>query len=215
MYLSYDSVFWLHAAAKAGDLQAIQELIETWDLEPTMKDNQGYQPIHIAAMYGHTHIVAYFVEVKKISPEATVGPKKVTPFVLAVAKQKWTVAKWLIIHSTENQYPQEWKLLAESNKLKKSDIYAWVHSRFNSSELTGDDASNSQTDPSEQDVAALIATTALVGAVGVVCATLFAPLLLLAAVGTTTEDLHTPLTDEGNEKLEDNSSTPPDDLSEK
>ena len=51
----------LHQAAYFGDLNKIKELTERKRAILNAKDDQGFQPLHIAAVEGHSEIVRYLV----------------------------------------------------------------------------------------------------------------------------------------------------------
>ena len=52
----------LHRACKKGELEMVKWLIDVCALSPSIKDNDGTSPIHVAIFHGHHEIVEFLVE---------------------------------------------------------------------------------------------------------------------------------------------------------
>jgi uncharacterized protein len=47
----------IHDAAKAGDLAKVKTLLEDYPMMVSLKDKNGYTPLHLAALNGHKDVV--------------------------------------------------------------------------------------------------------------------------------------------------------------
>jgi len=89
----------IHAAAKAGDLGKVKSLLHEQPALIDSKDDNGDTPLHIAAMWGQTHVAEFLLAAKaKVDVHDKVGK---TPLLKAVELPSAELVQLLLDHGAD------------------------------------------------------------------------------------------------------------------
>ena len=122
-YDGYCEAGLLHLSSMNGWLDITKELIELYQLDPRVGDNEGNTSFHYAAAGNQLEIVTYFISFQRMSYEVSTNKYGASPLHIAAANKSFDVIKYLIEH-------HHWNTEDADNRERTVLHYAAEHIRI-------------------------------------------------------------------------------------
>ena len=85
----------LFLSIETGNLDSLKFFFDENDIDPNIKDQKGWTPMHVAAYFGHINIIKYLVEEKECTPYEKIDDK-FTPAMIASQQRQHKIVDYLV-----------------------------------------------------------------------------------------------------------------------